>query len=284
MEAITVSQGVFTGSKDDPLRGPRLKINRAKDKIDGIETEIRDYFEANAICLVIEKDAITGDRMAKIKLSTRIPDSLYLNIAEAVYHMRSSLDQLIVSIAVKSGIPNVKHLYFPFGESLSNLEQATRREHGKKGKLFGLPIDVQEAVLALEPYRDGQVELWALGRLSNIDKHIKLVPVGSLGMGKLFQNLDILDAKVGIMITGPGDLEEGLTISNLGSSGRILNKEGQQPTVGFQGSNANVEVTADLNFGDVDVFKGQPVVPILRSLHDLTESIVRIFADQFFDA
>lgn len=257
---------------DEPLRGPRIKIRRANDQIDEIEREVSALFEGQAYALVIERDPKSGDRLAKIKLSRCIPDSLFLLIPEAIYHLRSTLDQLMVAIARGTGIENCSHIYFPFGETADQIERATQTLKGQKGKMVGIPPDVQKMVVDLRPFKGGNEPLWALSRLSNVDKHTGLVPIGAVNAGILMRNLHVRNAKVGIMLTGESRLDKGITISNLGAHGTITGLDDQAQIIAF----------GDIVFGDVDVFSGLPVGRTMRQLSELTECIVESFSAHCF--
>jgi hypothetical protein len=277
-ETEPMSENSPKDSKVDELAGIRIKLAFAKKGIDRIDIDVACLFKDDSFALIVEEDLKAGTRLAKLKLKQDVPKDLSVSISEPVYHLRSILDQLVVALAEKFGVLNTKNLLFPFGETDQDIERAKE----KGGKIYGLPAEVQEIIVALEPHKNGQSELWALGRLGNIDKHNRLIPIGYIGAGSLYQNLHVQNANIGIMIGGPGDLEKGIVLSDLGKHGTICNKQGSWPTVGLVGGGANIEISAQLTFGDVDVFEGKPVVAVLRYLYDTTENIVDIFDQHFF--
>ncbi|MGE4334980.1 MAG: hypothetical protein AB7E55_03270 [Pigmentiphaga sp.] len=255
---------------NDPLHGPRIKIRRANHQIDQAWQEIAAFFKKDPYAIVEEREAETGQRLLKIKLTERLPDTVLLLVPEAIYHLRSTLDQLMVALARRAGVKNVSHIYFPFGETVDAIERATQTINGKKGKLAGIPLEAQQMVMELEPYKGGNDDLWGLNRLSNVDKHLDLVPLGSINTSLLMSGLHLRNA--GIELTGENRLDTGITIIRLGEGGSVTGLHDK----------ANIQIAPQVAFGDVDVFSGKPVIPTLRRLSQLTEGIVDTFAARCF--
>lgn len=247
----------------DLLKGPMLKIERARALIEKIPVYERAAFSGNVYALVEDVDPPTGDRILKIKFVGQIPEEILLLVAEVVYHLRSSLDQLAVALARANGTTNTSEVYFPFAGS--NEQFFTYRK--PKRSLESFSPEAASIISRLQPYKGGNDFLWGISRLANVDKHSDLVPIGTIGNLNVVQNLQIVGAKVGLLITGQNRLDEGIPISNLGTRGKITTTNGSLP---------NFQISGAVAFGNVDVFQGQPVTATLKQASLLVDRIVAI--------
>jgi hypothetical protein len=250
---------------DDPLVGPKLKIKRAFELVGELERICEAYLAGNHYELVIEHDPASGDRLAKIKITAPIPDALYMIVAETIYHLRSSLDQMIVAIARVNSVAG-RELSFPFPMDRNDFESAKTQNRMK-----GLPRDVVSLIRKFEPFQGGNDRLWGIGPLSNVDKHNMLVPVGSLGGVDLYRGLKISKAKTGIVVSPRGRLDQGIVISNLGTDDALE----------FRGQ-PNFSIISDIVFADVAVFEGERVSATLNELTALVEGIILTFEAHCF--
>ena len=82
-----------------PLSGPRTKLDRANHHLFELERAERDFFNANPVRFGIELDPKTGHKLAKFFLDAPLPDIFHILAGEAIYQMRSSLDQIAVALA-----------------------------------------------------------------------------------------------------------------------------------------------------------------------------------------
>jgi hypothetical protein len=91
--------------------------------------------------------------------------------------------------------------------------------------------------------------------------------MGSGGNLSFVEDLRIEHANIGIILSG-GRLDKGFAISNLGTHGTFA-PMGNLPT-----GVANLGVTADAVFGNVEVFEGQRIYPTLVRAHRFVTTIV----------
>jgi hypothetical protein len=253
----------------DPLSGPKSKIGRAHRHIADLYHELADFFGANPFGMVGVVDPKSKDRFVKIILTEDLPDDAFHSVAEAVYQLRSALDQMVIAIARANGNAAVDDSYFPFAGSQREFESK-----GTQNKIKLLPTDVRDMIHGLAPYKGGDNELWGLSRLSNIDKHRNFIPAGVMGTTHTLQNLIIRGAKEGFRFPMQGRLDEGIEVVNLGPTGEFSSTTPlDQPNFG---------ISADVTFGNVDIFDGGRVGPTLVQLAQRVDQIVRMFGSHCF--
>jgi len=101
-----------------------------------------------------------------------LPGDLRLTAADAIYNLRSALDQAVCRCAVLAGT-SPKETYFPHGSDLAGFEESIRT---KCKKISGA---VRDAIAALEPYHGGNGYLFrVLHDLNLVDKHTDLLAIG----------------------------------------------------------------------------------------------------------
>jgi len=242
------------------LSGPKLKIKRASEQARDISFIIQEAFTGDRYAVFCDVDPPTGNRSLKIKLANPLPDSTPLIAAELIYHLRSALDQMTVELARANGTDD-KGVFFPFaGDAKEFYGVSTQRKIQKLA-----PADIS-AINALQPYKGGNDVLWALGRLSNLDKHIDLIPIGSVSRNTYIRNATFI-ADGGDLVIGAepcGRLDDGIAILSVGNTGRI----------DFE-CDTQIHVTGDVILGDVDFFKGWFLIPTLHQLVQLVDDIIQ---------
>ena len=251
-------------SVDQPFSGAEWKVKWAFDKIGNLDKECAKYIENSSYRLVIMEDRDTMDKIIKIKNETPIPEEIYELVGVAIYHLRSSLDQLTVSLGKISGVINTDHLYFPFE---GDREKFLSAKQGRR-KIKGLKPDLVDIFNKIAPYKGGNDQLFALSHLANVDKHNVIFPVGAVGNLSFLQGVKIQGAKQSLILDGGKyRLDQGIPISNLGSSGSFTQL----------GNNSSIQVNADICFGNTPFYQGARVVPVLYELADIVGDVVRNF-------
>lgn len=242
------------------------KINRARALMADF-TETVDNYSRNLSGRIVREPDETG--LVHIKLKTFEPVPIAANhlAAEIIYHLRSSLDQAVAEIGRQNGLNDTKHLYFPFAGSR---EQYSRK--GVRNKVRGLPDDVKKTLEEFEPFPDGNRELWALSALANVDKHNMLIPIGGIGQFSDVSNLHVNGGghpgSTGLIISGPSDLLEGVTISKIGPSGS------------FSADKLHFEYY--VGFGNVPVFSHCLSTQVMSNLIELGERVVQTLSTNCF--
>lgn len=249
--------------------GVRLKIEWAGEKVREVQGRIDTFFgNPDAYTPFCEVEPETGRRLLKARLVDKLPSDLLRITAEHVYHVRSALDLLACALATING-ETTKNVYFPFAGDANEFVGP-----GTQGKIKKLAPDDVAIISSLKPYRGGNDVLWALSRLSNIDRHVDLIPVTDGARRATIHNAEFFAGTIGYGIgiaTRSGEsLYDGVTLVDVGPDGNF----------GFS-EKTQVNLAADVVFGNVDVFAGKSLVPTLHQLTQLVDGIVRQFEARY---
>jgi hypothetical protein len=165
-------------SAEERLITIRVKIKRAKEHLAELEGRANTY--RNSYRHVVGPDERPGFAQGEVKLR-KLPIIHFdmLAIAGDVAHnLRSSLDHLVYHLALvyNPDVPDevLEKVAFPIGQSLERYESLRRR------KLDGViePAAIK-LIDGLKPYKGGNDVLWRLQEMNNIDKHRRLISVGT---------------------------------------------------------------------------------------------------------
>ena len=150
------------------LTDPYLKTTRAKKHLDSLREELRIFAESKPHRFSTERDIKNQRYIVRLKLG-QPPDSFPLIVGDFLYCLRSSLDQLVWSLAkLKRMYP--LHTQFPIldepdGKAIRNCTS-------------GVPARARRIIESLQPYHRGNATkhhfLWQLHALSIVDKHRRL--------------------------------------------------------------------------------------------------------------
>ena len=147
------------------------KIGRAERKLGHIETMLNAWV-SNGIRYGVRRER-HGQRFHIIaRIEDLPPDEISWEVVEAVGHLRSALDKMLVALVEANG-RGVSGVGFPFG-GLSKEGQPepfpSARHDALKKKLTP---EQWELVLAQQPHPAGNQLLWAVNEIANEDKHRK---------------------------------------------------------------------------------------------------------------
>jgi hypothetical protein len=161
------------GSKAD-LTNVRLKIARAKQKLDDLSAKVAQYLDPPPYRLVVETD---GDKQAIVCRIDREPDTEWaLELAEVAYQARSALDLLIVQLVVDSGNTPRRGTGFPIFTSRDDYMTKGRGRKSPRDKMLdGVASRHRKVIDTVQPYHRGRSApndpLAVLNTVSNRDKH-----------------------------------------------------------------------------------------------------------------
>jgi hypothetical protein len=179
-----------------------------------------------------------------------MPSDLRLTAADALYNLRSALDQAVCCCAVMAQKKSPDGTYFPHGKDQAGFEISLRTKCKK------VPEPVHAAIAALEPYYGGDGYLLrVLHDLNLVDKHTDLIMVGatlrritiSLGKGELPPREAWRRTENGFeLIPSATEVDK------------------------------HVKVTMAVTFADIEAIQGESVTKILTQLCDLVVKAVEI--------
>jgi hypothetical protein len=164
--------------KSDPLVGPKLKIERAKNHIRDLHQAVRAFIESKPYVLFEQHHPHSTTKDIKVRQRLKLPPEIGLIAADAVHNLRVSLDRLVGRLAESNGAPDLAGVSFPFAGDAQTFQSRQCR-----GKISKLSTDAQRSICALKPYLGGNNLLWSLNELDIIDKHRDVVAIGSTNAG-----------------------------------------------------------------------------------------------------
>ena len=192
-------------------------------------------------------------------------DRFAVIIADIIHNLRSALDQLTVALAKMEGRGG-SDTYFPTADSRAKFEAEAIVKIKKAGptivRLFRL----------LEPYQGGKLEaIWGLNKLAVLDKHRLIIPAVTIPKIASFS----FRCKAGVFRV-PGSAFEPQGANEFAA--RIPWAYSWFEDVRFY---QNMNATLDICFGEVEVFKGQSVIPTMHNLIQLTERVFKLITKTY---
>lgn len=157
---------------------PYLKLGRAKVHLQALDVELQRFKKGRPYTLERYDDLANQRHVLRIKHND-VPDPPCLIVGDALYCMRSALDQLVWSLA-KLTVTLPEHTQFPiFDKPLDDPDRIGRFESQTRG----VPDKATAEIKAFQPYHRGASykahPLWRLNALCNIDKHRRIPANGS---------------------------------------------------------------------------------------------------------
>ncbi len=238
----------------DPMDSPRYTLLNAKRHARAFARDFDYYASTRPYSIVKESDLCTGNTKVVLKLDRQPPLSLANVANDAFENLRKSLDQLGFAIASSVHPEKKKRLKcaFPFAATESDIQGVVARNSGD------LPAPIVERMISFKPFKDGDPLLWALNEISNCSKHritkAILSPVGAItadqislrGPGAMFGRWDAANSEMMIASYAAG--------SELSIDG-----------LKFQAYPA---------FGDIEVVKSEPLLPVFDALAEKVQHIL----------
>lgn len=150
------------------------KIERARQHLAELEGELIEYIKSRPYTVSTKRDS---DRKLIYFISDvkEIPQSIALITGDILQNLRSSLDHLAYGLFVKNTTDGTsgRHIYFPISHDLEGYETE------KVAKTRGMSQGAKNLIDAYKPYKDGNINLWQINKLNNIDKHRLIITVGA---------------------------------------------------------------------------------------------------------
>jgi hypothetical protein len=162
-------------SRTDPFYSPKRRLLRAQKQLINLDRNIKRFLSNKPYKLMVELDADGIHEIHKFKFTKRLPLSCDDLAFEALFTLRSVLDQTAYTAAVVSGKVRPKRTMFPIAKSAADLE------NGIKGHCNDLPPQIQTLFRRFEPYKGGNGDaLWVLNNLRN-SAHTVVLGIGIAG-------------------------------------------------------------------------------------------------------
>ena len=234
----------------------RLKIKRASKHIDELNGEVSAFLNTGFCTISVEKVAGTPRHLVKAKVVKPFPSDWPLIIGDAVHNLRAALDLLMSAMIENAGETPAKTTYFPFSTTRDSLVGGIA---GGQVKILGQDI-IDVIVDTIRPYeKEGDADLYALGRLDITDKHKLLIPlvrpVRLSGVTARFGPVRMTDCSFGLSESGE------MNIAGVPSGDIEIQSYGK--------------ASFDVLFGKEQPLEGEPVIPSLIRLSQRVEGAVK---------
>jgi hypothetical protein len=264
-----------------PLDGCRLKIDRARQHLEELETLINRFIREdhpNGIKIHLDHDRREGSLTFFIGEEPRAEWGIM--VGEILYRLHSVLDHLVWQLVIVNGQIPSDNTGFPV------FDNESRYKSGRAKKIAGVCDKAAAVIDGLQPFITGESEshqerLWILYKLSNIDKH-RVLHLSRFFLKtaeyKFSHPPDIRVETIERMERGP--LEDGTVLARFrwtrsaGANGKMGVQFGLSFDVTFKEPPTYAEPGIDLT--------AFPVVDSLRQLLDRVENGVLPKFDRFF--
>lgn len=256
-----------------PLRPSEEKIKRAEAKFGYLKGAINAYVASQPYSTRFDEQA--GAKHLVARREKELPEDIGFEIVEAVGHLKSALDKMLVALVELNG-RGISGVGFPFG-SIDN-GQPVPVPNGRTGPIEKkLTADQWTLVVAQRPYPGGNDTLWAINQIANTDKHgrdlVEVKPrlahkgtgIGTPGTNWSGGSINVYPAQDDTL---PYDYErEKVLVSIWGGSGQL---------------GIRSESTVEVVFGEIAPVSGMNVLTTLNQQIRITERIVKLFRSAFF--
>jgi hypothetical protein len=168
------NSGSFVGSAlpamtplgPDGFYSAKLRIERAKEHLNDLEAQINSFFGEKPYTRVVEPDPNGTHEIHKLRLTKPFPFRWRILATEIIEHLRASLDHATWATGyLSTRNPDIQQVAFPFGETLSDLDNSMRR------RSKNLPPEIQALLRTFQPYKGGNDLLFDLNDMCNLSKH-----------------------------------------------------------------------------------------------------------------
>lgn len=250
----------------DPLADAQKSVKWANKDIRKVDVAVHNFAFSKPYRIVREINANRTQEIAKLRFVSDIPDEVTEKTKTALQHLRSALDYLAWQVANRGGAPaNPKDVAFTICDTRKLFEDPSTQ--GKIQKIGG--ADWLTFLNGLKPYPGGNDLLYALNVANNTDKHRVLRRFALRAGGSLaVKNIPVQITSMTILGGIDHALEDGMGIVAY----PVVPGE-QQP---------EVEMTANIAFGEIEAVKGQPIVVALRQFSRVVEDIIELGRRTFF--
>lgn len=261
----------------DSLSGVRLKLQRAKDQIEGLQADTLAFVDTHPYTAGLHFDRDVRELTFSVQVKKLPPPIWGVRIGEIIHNLRSALDHVVWELVVlkTGGPPKTKQNQFPVFETEPGFN-----DRGVGKFLADVGAEAIDLIRSEQPFRTGEnalSPLWHLKELSDVDKHRTLHVTGSL--------VKTFNAKMPPLLYP-------VTINELDvrTSGPIQNEAvlwrcsiPEAHDWPFQHRNVNADLSVDIAFDQgTPAVGGWLVIATLANVHGRTHRIVERIAGEIF--
>lgn len=229
-------------SRDDPFYSAKRRLVRAQKHVANLDREISRFLYNKPYKITVELDADGTYETHKFTFTKRLPAICDDLAFEAMFTLRSVLDQTAYAAAAASGKVRPKRASFVIRDDAAGFENSLRGWPGD------LPDEIKTLFRQLKPYKGGNDALWTLNKLRN-SAHTALIAVTVAGA-----SVDIRHARYSAAL----DRLDPVWDSVKNEIAFARGKRGQK-------WDYEVRSTLAIGFDEIDLGVPQPAVTILNA-------------------
>jgi hypothetical protein len=260
----------------DRLKGPRGKVERAKDHFGDLEAEVADFLSREPYRLVAEVDPQTREHVGRVRVSEDPPERITWIVGDLAHNLRSAFDYLAQQLVRANGGKPNGWTEFPIFWDAEKYKTNARGQVRRMSKEAVTLIDRMQPYHRAEEGRDPtEHALYIVHHLDNRDKHVDFTIVGSA----------LRNATFGKALTDEWPPKTKLVMENLTIGGPQLMSPLKDGAELWRGTiieasevDMNGEATFDVAFDKAGAGKGQPVIPLCQQLINVCEGGIEQFA------
>lgn len=266
-----------------PLDGCRAKIQRAKESIDNLHSEITVFLHRDpAPYKIVGRHQSDGLEYALVAFGDpEVPARFAVLAGEIIHQLRSSLDHLIHALIIKNGETPSNKNQFPICSTAKKFEEACQL-----GIIKGVSLSAKKLIMAVQPYTTPTPDdtvLNVVNQFDIVDKHRLLIVVSTVV--KLGNEMTIgADAAIAATPTRQGKMPN--IIGFVEPEPRKICKDGvevfiirlAEPAPEFV---ASAHLVPELVFEEFGRMKFALVIPTLVGLFYGTRHTIETFSCEF---
>jgi hypothetical protein len=236
-----------------PFEGSHLKIKRANQHIDDLETIFSQFLRTDFYALGAKAKPQIGYVAYYVTRVDPLPEDVPLILGDAVHNLRTALDHFMWEL-VGTLCPSAasRHTEFP----ITKTSQQYNSAFGKR-EITEMREDIAEFLREIQPYRTTDDTLWDLHQLDIDDKHKLIIPVACA-----INSWGLKKPRIWL-----GDLSNSFHIE-LGEE--LLNI----PADTYAKNHDDIEFGVNVTFRDPDIARGRTVLETLQHLASFVDMIV----------
>lgn len=247
----------------DVFCGAKLKIERANRHIAELHSAFQNFFSTKPYKLLTDFDENIRKYGLRVEMTEALPPMTGVIIGDVVHNLRSSLEHVWSDLhAIALGESARERSKFPMHMTRENLvnEVCDGEIHTSFPEIAAAVIDT------IKPYKGGQTLIWLTGKLWNIDKH--RLPITTYGVTHV-EGIDVRVDKTGSQYMGcSARVDQGRCVGLVATDAPM--------TVTNQG-----QATFYVQFDEPGLLEGDPVVPTLAQMSQLTSEAVDIIEQAY---
>jgi hypothetical protein len=261
-----------------------MKVERAKHHFRDLHARYEGFREANPYEAVAYDEPHTGDLVYKAKVPDQPPLWWSTIAGDCVHNLRSSLDLLVCEMVRAEGEPVTSYTEFPIARSPDAFSSSYIR------KVKGAPQGAVEIIKEAKPYKGADNPFWRLHQLDIADKHKLLVPVGTvhhrtvktLTLDEFFAaRPGTTEATMEEVVTPPPGIVAPELSFPVKDGAEIYRVPARLRTDPKAQMHMYPEFEFEIAFGEVEVVKGEPLIPTLNKLIQFVEGFIKPFPPLF---